>query len=49
LVGCGAAERAAAKAPNVRFIAYATGGHLLIGRRAEVRAEIERFLQAVRQ
>jgi lipoprotein-releasing system ATP-binding protein len=49
LVGCGAAERAAAKAPNVKFIAYATGGHLLIGRRAEVRAEIERFLQAVRQ
>jgi 2-hydroxy-6-oxonona-2,4-dienedioate hydrolase len=40
-----AAEFAAATIPNAKLVTYETGGHLLIGREAEVRSEIARFLR----
>ncbi|MEP9355122.1 alpha/beta fold hydrolase [Xanthobacter sp. KR7-65] len=39
-----AAELAAARIPGAQFIAYDTGGHLLVGRAAETRAAVRAFL-----
>jgi 2-hydroxy-6-oxonona-2,4-dienedioate hydrolase len=39
-----AAEFAAATIPNAKLVVYETGGHLLIGREAEVRSKIACFL-----
>lgn len=38
------AEHAAGEIPNARLVIYETGGHLLVGRTAETRAEVRRFL-----
>ncbi|MBX9778031.1 MAG: alpha/beta hydrolase [Xanthobacteraceae bacterium] len=39
-----AAEFAAATIPNAKLVVFETGGHLLVGREAEVRSEIASFL-----
>ncbi|MGX8012352.1 alpha/beta fold hydrolase [Mesorhizobium sp. ORM8.1] len=39
-----AAEFAAAKIPGSKLVVYDTGGHLLVGRKREVRKAVRNFL-----